>query len=178
MSILLFTACAPATTVEKSPIAFNASEAERLIGNGTNLIQGRAQVKFGEGGDVTCAGEQVVLIPATDYAKERMLAAFDGDEVVFFPRIGPEEDAEPDAADPRFTQLVRTAMCDAEGKFEFPGLADGEFIVVAKVAWLAYGSVHSAEFMRQIRLEDGASEIVEFTHAMYRQPYRPRPIIH
>ena len=109
----------------------------------------RAQINFNEGGMATCAGGQVVLIPATQYAKERMQRVFNGKEVLFYPRIGEKDDIRFEPDDPAYARLMKVVTCDNEGNFEFTALTDGEFIVGTTINW---GGGNSAAFMRQVRL--------------------------
>lgn len=170
-SLVLYAGCAPTTTVYTIPTAFDASEAEKLLVDGTNRIEGRAQINFNEGGMATCAGGQVVLIPATQYAKERMHRVFNGKEVLFHPRVGAKNDIRFEPDDPAYARLMKVVTCDKEGNFEFTALADGEFIVGATINW---GGGNSAAFIRQVSLANGVKVNVEFSHQMYRDMYQPR----
>jgi len=56
--------------------SFDANAAQELLRKGNNTIRGNALVRQAGGGVVTCAGAEVLLIPATAHATERMLAEY------------------------------------------------------------------------------------------------------
>lgn len=166
--------CAPTTTIHTISAPFDKPQAERLLAAGRNSIRGSARINFHEGGAATCHGGQVVLLPATQYARERMESLFGDNEILFLPSssVSSYNRFEPD--DPDFSLLRKLSICDSNGNFEFLQLADGDFIVLTTISWMVGAGVNSASFMRQVTLENGTSKSVEFVHEMYRTPFEPR----
>jgi hypothetical protein len=89
---------------------------------GPATLQGQAFLKT-VGGDVkTCAGAKVTLIPATDYDRELTHAE----------RTGHRDVTNLPAA---WGHYVKVTTCDAQGNFEFDGLAPRAWIVETVVHW-------------------------------------------
>ena len=121
----------PAGTVFRIDTPFDAGEAGRLLRDGPNTVTGSASMRR-PGGPVTCAGQAVYLVPATDYAQVRVKALYGSD------RRGARIDGrslrfEPDPAD--YSRLVRQARCDASGRFRFERVATGRFYLTAVLRW-------------------------------------------
>lgn len=131
---------------------FDKDEASRLVHEGTNTIKGKAFIRKPEG-IVTCAGQRVALVPATAYAKERVLALYGSAESGVNPRA--EFTFTPDP--PEYHALMRTTKCDAEGAFEFVRVGDGEFFVLTQVDWALGGSAKGSDLMQRVLVRDGQS---------------------
>lgn len=157
---LLLTACAqPPTTAPTAPAPillqteFNATEARRLMADGVNMVKGSAFMRQRGGGVVTCAGAQVYLIPATEYAKRRMMilygtAAESGSN-------SRRADVKFDPDPPEYQTLAKTTRCDAQGAFTFDRVADGEFFVVTQVSWQVAGRLQGGNLMHRVRVTGG-----------------------
>jgi hypothetical protein len=55
---------------------FDAEQARGLVAVGTSTLRGSAFLRQQGGGVVTCAGSDVTLVPATEYAKHRLTALY------------------------------------------------------------------------------------------------------
>ena len=112
---------------------FDEKQAQDLLRPGENSIRGSALIRQGGGGVVTCAGGRVSLIPATQYANERMAGQFPAmhDERGFSRKIYLQFD--PD--EPAYGQLMRHTSCDAQGFFDFQNVADGTFYLKTAISW-------------------------------------------
>jgi hypothetical protein len=111
--------------VAPRPIAITADSAEYARYRGGTLeLHGQAFLTT-RGGDVKlAAGRIVTLDPATRYARE------------WFRRFGASVSAfSTPAPDRLFVAARRTTTADAEGRFQFSGLAPGEYIVRTVVTW-------------------------------------------
>lgn len=117
-------------TVFQIDTPFDAAHAARLLADGPNTVTGRAWLRQRKGAAITCAGQPVYLVPATDYARVRIRALYgseqrgarlDGRVLNFSP--------DPDA----YSQRVRQTRCDADGRFRFERVASGRFFVTAVV---------------------------------------------
>lgn len=124
-------ACATYTPEHKRVrAAFDATAAAAQLSEGTNSITGNAFMRQVGGGVVTCAGETVRLVPATEYARERLQFVY-GDRG--FSPLYSRFTFEPDPEE--FHSLTRTTKCDAAGNFRFDDVADGDYFILVTVQW-------------------------------------------
>jgi hypothetical protein len=114
--------------------AFNEAQTRSMLEPGSNTIKGSGFLRQQGGGVVTCAGEPVRLIPATDYSRERIRAVYGEARITRTPKT-----FTPDP--PAFGDLQRRATCNAQGQFTFDRVRDGEYFLVTGVAWTV-GSQH------------------------------------
>lgn len=103
--------------------SFNEAEHRAYFLSGNHTVDGQAFLRQAGGGIVNCAGNQVLLFPATAYFSDALL------DPHFVAGKTPAE--LPDLAE----SLVRVAMCDGDGNFYFDALPAGRWIVVTKVQW-------------------------------------------
>lgn len=116
---------------------FNEEEAIALLKEGKNTIKGSALMRQNNGGTVTCAGNNVHLVPGTAYASERMQALYRNTSRGYLP-VRTKQTQSPFANnDPNYTKHVRKTVCDAQGYFKFDKLADGDFFVTTTISWRA-----------------------------------------
>lgn len=129
----LLSACAsPRHIVANS--RFDPDTARAMLSNGNNTIKGSALIRQAGGGIVTCAGQEVALIPATSYATERIVALYGSPSGGYRNVFGSGQiifDDEP----PDFKMYIRTTTCDAQGFFKFTEVADGEFYASTSITW-------------------------------------------
>lgn len=162
----LATACVlPAPPLDNSrqftqylTVEFDAAQAEQLSARkGSNVIKGNGFLRQRGGGVVTCAGFEVFLIPATQYAAERFRAIYGAvdqgfnaaDRVVnFIPDL------------PGYHQHRRAARCDAQGNFVFDQVADGEYFVHVTVRWQVAGKEQGGALMQRATVSGG--QVVTF----------------
>lgn len=133
VSALVLSGCATQKTVHLVS-SFDEPQAKRLLEAGTATVKGSALLRQLNGGVVTCAGNEVRLVPATAYAKERAtllygsaLGGINPMNALIQPIFVPNE--------PTYAQLVRLTRCDAQGFFRFENLSAGEFYVTTHVSW-------------------------------------------
>lgn len=154
---LLVTACATTKTYE-THTSFDEAAAKRMLEAGKNKITGSALVRQNGGGTVTCAGQQVTLIPATEYARERIRAIYSNEVSGYISAFGAKTyKFIPDV--PNYQLNTKTAVCDAQGFFSFPDLADGEFFVTTWITWQVNAYVpEGGGLMKRISLKGGKTE--------------------
>lgn len=113
-----------------SPIksAFDPAAAAYINKKGKGKIEGQAFLRRDYGKLVTAAGERVFLIPATRYTIERFSGMFGGDLRSYF---GNEMEAPPED----YYSYRKETKVDMYGKFEFPDLSPGPYIVATRVFW-------------------------------------------
>jgi hypothetical protein len=111
---------------------FDAELARKYLTDGPNTIAGSAVIPQRGGGVVTCAGREVELIPATDYARARIRAIYEDENHGFLPASRSARFEEPPE---EYLKLRRSTLCDAQGFFRFERVADGEFFVETWIIW-------------------------------------------
>lgn len=134
---------------------FSTQKANRLLQPGTNAIKGSAAIRQRGGGVVHCGANQVSLIPATDYAAERLSYLYGSDTGGFRPESGFTKSYSfyPDPLE--YTYLRKIVTCDASGNFEFVDLADGSFFVITSVTWVVGNSTQGGALMLPVTVGHG-----------------------
>jgi hypothetical protein len=142
---------APTGTLFRIDTPFDGNQAASLLRNGPNTITGSTMLRQ-RGQVVTCAGQSVFLVPATDYARVRVKALYGSD------RRGARIDGrtlrfEPDPPD--YTRQVRQARCDENGRFRFDRVANGQFFVTASLRWQDGARQTSGSLMQAVSTGGG-----------------------
>lgn len=150
---LAMSACA--TTPD---VPFSNADFASYHGNGPARIEGQAFLKT-QGGDVkTCAGEQVLLAPATAY-DEAVVSRFAFSLSVALMWAGPA------------AHHWRKSICDSRGNFNFSGVPRGEWFVITQVRWavrstnidpgnLNKGEVQGGTLVHKVTLHPGANSVI------------------
>jgi len=139
----LLAGCAAPTAV-RIGAPFDANQARARLAPGSNQIVGNALMWLSSGGVISCAGEQATLYPVTRYPREWARLTYE--TVEHDRRITPPNFAyRPRSAgpagfqvDPAFLETSRSVPCDADGRFSFDRVGDGEYYLVARIAWQAH----------------------------------------
>ena len=111
----------PAPRFVKMHAKLDYSEHKPYAQAGENGISGQGFLKQGES-IVTCAGNRVLLLPATSYFREMIGHMVAGSE--------PEP---PEKTYPSLKNMIRRAQCDAQGNFSFSEVPDGAWFVLTQV---------------------------------------------
>lgn len=160
------TACVTTQTPAKIGAPFDVSVAETAMKPGRNTVKGFAVLRTVGGDAKTCAGEKVNLTPATAYAAERMSVIY-GSTISGQRTLGHGEyrtgwnGAERPVAD--YSRLAYTTVCDAQGKFEFSNVGDGDWYVVSTVYWEVGGRPQGGYLMRRVTVGGGQTINVALT---------------
>ena len=101
--VALLTAGCSGRVIETT-VPFNPKEVAFINQRGAADIEGQAFFRQQGGGVVTCAGEEVMLVPAGQYATERMSQIY-GD--VNGGRISALQGASQENLDPQYTSMMR-----------------------------------------------------------------------
>jgi hypothetical protein len=138
-------------------VPFDQKEASRLVKEGANTVKGNAFMRQQGGSIVTCAGQTVYLIPATAYAKQRMLALYGNTERgVSAARMYYKFIPDP----PEYRALMRTSKCDSKGNFVFERVSDGEFFIAVLVSWQVGDSPQGGQLMHRVSVRGGQTSSV------------------
>lgn len=156
IAVIVLSGCAtvaPAPEPDLRPLVvidvpFDVEQAERSLLPGSNTIRGNAFMRQQGGGVVTCAGSEVVLVPATAYATARVRAVFGTSSVAQRPtRFTPDYAV--------YEKLTRRTRCDAQGNFVFDGVADGDFYAITMVSWVVAGRQQGGALLQRVAVEGG-----------------------
>lgn len=137
---------------------FDVNEVAYINERGSATVTGQAFLRQRGGGVVTCAGTEVVLIPAGKYAIEWAYKSFGSTAGGYMDILTLKQFQN---ADPRFKSYSRTTICDAEGDFEFRGVANGSYYVKSTVSWYAGRYVYEGgTILKRIWISGGHSQRV------------------
>lgn len=125
-------------------VPFDATQARARLTPGSNQIVGNALMWLSSGGVISCAGEQATLYPVTPYAREWARLTYE--TVEHSRRVAPPNFAyRPRSAGPTglqvdsaFLETSRSVSCDTDGRFNFARVGDGDYYLVARIAWQAH----------------------------------------
>ena len=144
---LALVSCATLTvTVVALQTNFDPSEVAFINEQGTNTVKGSALIRQQGGGVVTCAGNQVMLIPKGTHSVERMgilYGAVTGSGFIQMSGdwfVGMDGDIKKMPPPPEdYLRHSRGVTCDVDGKFEFSNVAVGSYFVTTSVTWTVVG---------------------------------------
>ena len=139
--------------------SFNAAEAEQAMRRGTNILNGSALIRQLGGGVVTCAGSQVDLVPATEYATERMQIIYGSVMTGYLAAGAPNwinPPSMPASTDPAYLRLAHKAQCDSQGMFTFQDVADGSYYVITTITWVVGYNSQGGSLMKRVDLGRGS----------------------
>ena len=159
---VVLSACAAPRPEFQLKSSFDKKQAVKVINAlGSGRISGKAYLSKPDGTRATCAGSEVILIPATNYAAERMQALYKSKRAGF--NATRKFNFVPDESD--FHDLIVRSKCDANGEFFFDRLGGGAFYVVTIVRWAesTFGKRHGGSLMQRVVLKKGQKKKVVMT---------------
>jgi hypothetical protein len=134
---------------------FDEKLAHEMLMPGKNEIKGSALLRQVGGGIVTCAGNQVFLMPVTERARQWTFITYGSDEKGYFDVSRGGYIFE--GADKLFS-MVKTTNCDAQGNFIISDIADGQFFAFTRITWHSGGYIQGGTVMQKVSLS-GAQKI-------------------
>lgn len=160
------TGCAtvqPATTIQLRS-SFDAVQAQKMLEPGRNKINGSALMRQKGGGIVHCGGNEVMLIPVTEYATERMGHIYGSNQNGFLPvaRFKRKAKFEPDL--PEYITATRKVTCDAQGMFEFDSVKDGKYYITTHIIWDIDYAYQGGLLMQRVDVSGGETKKVVLSH--------------
>jgi len=135
--ILTYAGCATERAVG-TETKFNYSEHKRYMEPGGNSIKGGAFLRLKGNGFATCAGIDVVMIPATSFFRETMRQFLAGRQLQL------------DKLEPAVADALRRSRCDARGNFSFTNVPNGTWFVLTAVTWNTGSARQGATLMREV----------------------------
>ncbi|MBU4610536.1 hypothetical protein IMZ29_08285 [Achromobacter sp. GG226] len=138
--------------------AFDVQATTQQMAQGSGTLTGTAFLRQNGGGIVTCAGNEVMLQPATAYTDEVTRISVGGTTRIGATLYdGGRYTRVPDNLDERFVTLSRMTVCDAEGNFTFDNVKDGEYVVVTDVKWFVARQRQGGTLATRAIVKDGKS---------------------
>lgn len=143
VAALALVSCATPTLIPiQLQTAFDPSEVAFINEQGTNAVKGSAFIRQQGGGVVTCAGNEVRLVPKGAYSVERMGIVYGTVTGLGFNRLFDDGrlfvEVDGDVMPPPpedYLRHSRGTTCDVDGKFEFSNVAVGSYFVTTHVTW-------------------------------------------
>lgn len=157
---LSLAACAP--TVMQVPLTPDDMElAAAMLQTGTSTIRGSALLRQRGGGVVTCAGNDVFLIPATDSASRELRRIFGSDQG-YVPRGGDASLGGGTLVAP--PEPNRRAACNAQGFFSFDGVRPGRWYLMTIVTWTVGDQYQGGTLLGMAEVSEGGEIEVVLRH--------------
>lgn len=144
--------CIPPTVVQMTLAPADTQSAAAALGPGTATVTGSALVRQAGGGVVTCAGNDVYLIPATASGTGELVRIF-GSRNGYVRRGGDTEwggGTLVEALAPN-----RRGVCNAQGFFTFDQVRAGEWHIMTTITWLAGGDYQGGALLATTTVADG-----------------------
>lgn len=136
--VLAFAGCNPGMQSMQSTqhveihSTYNPDEIAYMKIPGNNTVKVNAFLRQRDGGNVTCAGNQIILLGVSTYATERLTAVFGS---VTNPRLYRGRVILPAPPDPRYREDTVEKTCDSNEWTTFENVADGDYYLTANVVW-------------------------------------------
>ena len=122
-----------------------------MLESGSGTITGSALIRQRGGGVVTCAGNEVFLIPSTESGSRELRRIF-GSEQGYHRRGGGTLGGGTVVMPP---VPNRTTVCDAQGFFTFDDVRAGRWHVMTSVVWTVGDSYEGGALLGTAELGDG-----------------------
>lgn len=134
---------------------FDPSKAAYVLEKGTATITGSASLSDQFGDTITCAGNNVFLVPVTEYSTERYQHlfgknnnGFSSDEIIFHVKFKPDN--------PDFRKYMKVSTCNYIGEFTFDNVASGEYYlgtnIISEVE--GYNTIEGGALAKKITIKD------------------------
>ena len=122
---------------------FDYSEHKPYMETGENGLKGQGFLRQQGGGIVTCAGREVLLVPATSFFREAVTAYRLGKNPQFTEKV-----------DPAFKPIIKRSQCDVQGNFAFGNLPAGKWFITTQVSWIVNRNTQGGTLMREVTLSN------------------------
>lgn len=116
-------------TPQRIETPFDTKAAAFIHKQGEGRIDGHAFLKRFNGRVTHAAGENVWLVPATPYARERFARLYGGRKFLAATSALRMEN------DPVYAQYTRKTKAESNGRFTFENVAPGEYFIATTVTW-------------------------------------------
>lgn len=137
---------------------FNPEQAAFILETGSATITGTSTVKDSIGEVITCAGNNVYLVPVNEYSRERFTYLFGGSAKGF----SPDETIraikfKPDS--PEFRKYMRVSTCNYVGQFVFKNVPAGHYYIGTNIISEVdgYNAIDGGAYAKEITVQKGQS---------------------
>ena len=157
-------ACSVCPTLETYTLQneFNEKQMAKAMEKGRNTISGEAFMRKSNGDIVTCAGFDALLVPVTDYSKERISILYGNAEKGFNLESRCVKFM-PDNC--QYHAMQGRKKCSSTGHFEFKNIKDGEYFVIAFIPWKdAENKKRGGALMEKVSLKGGERREMVMMH--------------
>ncbi|MDU4465519.1 hypothetical protein [Haemophilus parahaemolyticus] len=141
---------------------FNEQQAKNQLKEGSSRIEGNAFLRQNGGGVVTCAGQEVTLIPFTEYANEKLKVSYLSEDKGYQDWV--YGNYKFNNEDPNYVKYMKTAVCDSQGKFTFDKLSAGTYFVVTAVKWQVGYYLQGGSLMQKVTLAKGDTKNIVMSY--------------
>ncbi|ERF79486.1 hypothetical protein [Gallibacterium anatis] len=132
---------------------FDVKQAQAQLKEGSAKLEGSAFLRQNGGGVVTCAGQEVLLFPYTDYANEKLSLIYGGTDRGISAWYTTQYKFSNE--DPNYPNYKKTSFCDAQGKFVFDKLSAGTYFAITNVSWTVGYERQGGFLMQKVTLNKG-----------------------
>jgi hypothetical protein len=150
LAVSAVAACAP-VVMQMYLAPADVERASALLAAGTGTVGGSALMRQRGGGVVTCAGNEVFLVPATESASAEVRRLFGGDQG-YVRRGGTELSGGTLVVPP---DPNRTTTCNAQGFFTFPNVRSGKWYVMTTIVWMVGSEYQGGTLLGSTVLGEG-----------------------
>jgi len=157
---LSVTACAP-TIMQVSMTPADQAMASSMLEPGTASIRGSALLRQRGGGVVTCAGNEVYLLPATESASQELRRIFGSDQG-YVRRGGDASFGGGKLVAP--PEPNRRTLCNAQGFFMFDRVRPGKWYIMTAVVWTAGDDYQGGTLLVTAEAQEGREIEVVLTN--------------
>ncbi len=142
--------------------SFNPDDAAYILTDGTATISGSSAVIDASGEKITCAGNNVYLVPVNDYSHERYqylfgnaTKGFSPDSVIQKVRFTPDN--------PEFRKYMRVSTCTYTGEFSFENVPEGQYYIGTNIISEldGYNTIEGGAYAKEITIKPGQSLKIE-----------------
>lgn len=146
--LLMLAAAGCASMGSRVPLTarFDAKDAAYVFAEGKAHVRGQAFVRRNSGKLLRATGTDVYLIARTAYAQEQVARIFRGKQALGLPR-----------GEPLFNQYSRTTIASSGGSFDFEGVADGDYYVIAMIHMPSDYTFTQFAIMEEVSVRNGKS---------------------
>lgn len=157
LGLVALSACVEPINVQPT-VPFNFQEVAYINQRGAAAIEGQAFMRQQGGGVVTCAGEEVRLIPAGSYGTQRLQAIYGTGDRGFISLYTPTQADVTSAEYQAWWAASRVTSCDAQGNFRIDGVANGNYFLLTGVRWMAGDIAQGGFLMHRVNISGGQSQ--------------------
>lgn len=139
----------------KLEAVFDPNQAEAINQSGFGAVNGQAFITRSDGSVAYAAGSEVYLIPTSTYADAHMAYLFQGRKF--------NNTVEQPSTEPGYLAMTKRTKADADGRFNFSLLADGNYYLLTRITWKEGKADGGGDLMEFVSLSGGQTVQVFMT---------------